>query len=210
MSLAKLSNEDRVRTAHEACFSLNLAIRELATPIQVFEFCHTRLNEMAIEFMTKRILPSMSELTGLRHIGFQSAVLAVFRLRETHDHLLVGWLFTEQDLRNLGFLPIEEFVGGKRKWRALEIVRHQILGHALARKSTKTKPGRIIPAAALGKAMRQAGLSDWQAFADRIRADLIPGAQRVRDELAEKYPNARAYVKLFGMDYDVYSSWDFP
>jgi hypothetical protein len=56
--------------------------------------------------------------------------------------------------------------------------------------------------------MRQAGLSDWQAFADRIRADLIPGVQRVRDELAEKYPNARAYVKLFEMDYEVYLNWD--
>ncbi len=207
MSLAKLSDEDRTRTAHEACFLLNLAVRELTSPVQVFEFCQKRLNEMAIEFTTKRILPSMSELTGLRHIAFQSAVLAVFRLRETRDHLLVGWLFTERQLRDLGFMPVEEFIGGERNWRSLEIVRHQILGHSIARKATKAKPGRIISPSSLGKAMWQAGLSDWEAFADRVRKELIPGVQRVRDELAEMYPDARTYVKLFGMEYDFYSNW---
>jgi hypothetical protein len=90
MSLLELSDTDRQRAAHEACFLLNLAIRDLKTPNQVFDFSQERMAGMMKELTLEGFLPLVSEITGLRHIGFQSAVLNVFRLRENRDHLLVG------------------------------------------------------------------------------------------------------------------------
>src|SRR3989337_275996 len=87
----------------------------------------------------------VSELTGLRHIGFQSAVLAVFRLRETRDHLLIGWLFTERQLRDLGFLPVEEFVGGDQsgeRWKSLDI---KSWGMHLLANQRKRNPAELFP-----------------------------------------------------------------
>lgn len=208
MSLLELSDTDRQQTAYEACFLLNLAIRDMRTPAQVFDFSEERMTNMIKELSTQDILPSVSEIIGLRHIAFQGAVLNLFRLRETRDHLLVGWLFTDQALRDLGLPPLQEFIGSDQNWKSFEIVRHQIVGHSVARKATRSKPGRIIPASVLGKAVREAGLYDWKAFTQRVRRDVIPGVERVRDELANRYPGAREFPRLFGMEYDYYSNSD--
>jgi len=208
MSLLELSDTDRQRAAYEACFLLNLTIRDLKTPDQVFDFSEERMVDMMKGLSTEGFLPLVSEITGLRHIAFQSAVLNLFRLRETRDHLLVGWLFTDQALRDLGLPPLQEFIGSDQNWKSFEIVRHQIAGHSVARKATRSKPGRIIPASVLGKAVREAGLCDWKAFVHRVRRDVIPGVERVRDELASRYPGAREFPKLFGMEYDYYSNSD--
>ena len=208
MSLLKLSDTDRQRTAYEACFLLNLAIRDLKTPDQVFDFSEKQMADMIKELSTENFQHSVSKISGLRHIAFQSAVLNLFRLRETRDHLLVGGLFTDQALRDLGLPPLQEFIGSDQNWKSFEIVRHQIAGHSVARKATRSKPGRIIPASVLGKAVREAGLYDWKAFVQRVRRDVIPGVERVRDELASRYPGAKEFPKLFGMEYDYYSNSD--
>lgn len=140
MSLFELSDRDRQRTAHEACFLLNLFIRDLRTPDRVFQFSDKQLAEMLKKFVSKRILPSLSEILGLRHIAFQSAVLNVFRLRETRDHLLVGWLFTDQALRDLGLPPLQEFIGSDKKWKSFEIVRHQLRAIQLPTKQQDQNP----------------------------------------------------------------------
>jgi hypothetical protein len=207
MTLNELSDAARLNVAHEACFLLNLASRELGSPVKVFEYSRGVVNENMSLSSVRDFMAIICGITGLRYIAFQSVVLAVFRLREIRMHLVAGWLFTEDELKNFGFLPLEDFIGGERMWRAFEIVRHQLMGHSIAHKSTKTKPGRMISGTALGKAIRQAGLQSWEGFADRVSKELVPGVLRTRDELAKRYPSARNYINCFQLEYEFYADW---
>jgi hypothetical protein len=124
-----------------------------------------------------------------------SVIVNLYRLKETQDHFLVGWVFTPEELRSLGFPPLEEFIGGQEKWNLFEIVRHQYAGHSTSRKATSTQPGRILSASVLGNALRETGLWDFEAFFKRVLAELVPGVERVRDELVRRYPSAEKFVK---------------
>jgi hypothetical protein len=131
-----------------------------------------------------------------------ASVLSVYRLRETRDYLLAGWLFTDQELRDYGLPPLQEFIGNETKCKSFEIVRHNMGGHSMIRKATKSKPGKIISAELLSTAVRRAGLDDWRGFVTRVNEELTPGVIKVRDELA--HPDVRHYLHYYQTEYDVF------
>ena len=212
----KLQGDARRTAAYEACLVLNQAINELITPLKVMELSESVLFEAAgrlsggISKSRKRpeLLFAMQEHRGTIKLAFTACVLSVYRLRETRDHLLREWLFTDKELRDLGLPPLQEFLGGEKQWANFEIIRHNMAGHSMVRKATKSGPGRIIPARVLGTAVRQAGLSDWKAFVTRVRRELTPAVQNIRDELAKEYPEVKHYLHYYQTEHDVFKYRD--
>jgi hypothetical protein len=117
--------------------------------------------------------------------------MSLYKVKEARDHLLVPWVFSNSELRQFGFPPVEEFVGD---WRAFMIVRGQYVGHVIASQAAKESPGRIISSRVLGDAHRRAGLWDAEPFLRRVERDLLPGIERTRKELFRMYPTARMFA----------------
>lgn len=210
----KLSGEARRNAACEACVVLNRTMNEVLVPLKVVE-----LSERIFAETTGRIgydiikssklaeiLFSMQEHRGMLDIALTACVLSVYRLRETRDHLLVDWLFTDDEATALGLPPLQNFMGGEKQWASLEIIRHNMAGHSMIRKGTKFRPGKIVPAQVLGTAVRQAGLSDWKAFVARVREELMPGVQKIRNELVKEYPEIKDYMHYYQTEYDVFEN----
>jgi hypothetical protein len=152
------------------------------------------------------LLYAMQEHLGMTKLAFTACVLSVYRLRETRDHLLRDWLFTDQELREMGLPPLQEFIGGENKWTSFEIIRHNMAGHSMIRKATRSKPGRIVPAQVLGTASRQAGLSDWKAFVSRVRKELTPAVENIRDKLANEFPEVKHFLHNYQTEHDVFEN----
>jgi hypothetical protein len=104
-------------------------------------------------------------------------VVIVYRLKEVREQLIVEWLLSESELQSLGFRPIDEMMGGEKKWRYFETVRGQYAGHSFAKRATNTRPGRIVDPRVLGKALRQIGLFEPTEFLKRARA-LVPRCRK--------------------------------
>jgi hypothetical protein len=177
-----LSNPDQ-ETACQAAVAINLAVADLLLPRHIFKL-FTQHEEAG------RI--SAGYATAARRLAMQLIVVNVFRLSEARTHLLCPWLFQDHELRAMGFLPLEEFVG---HWSALLVIRHQFAGHILSRKADGAQPGRIIPPEVFGRALRDSGLGDAEALLGRVEAELIPAVERVRAELFRRWPAAEEYVR---------------
>lgn len=171
------------RAGSEAACLLNEAIRQLLIPQHLFTL-FTKLEE------SKRA--SERYVSAVRHVAITSAIISLYRLKETRDHFLVS-LFSADELDTLGFLRLEQFVGD---WKAFEIVRHQYAGHAIAKPAKSGRPGRMLTAGQLGRALRRTSLWDAEAFLLRIREELVPAVERVRDELFRRFPEARRFVEI--------------
>jgi len=70
------------------------------------------------------------------------------------------------------------------------------VGHAIGRKATGGRPGRVISAKALGKALRSTGLWEADTFLRRVREEFVPSLQTIRDELFRRFPGARRFVEV--------------
>jgi hypothetical protein len=145
--------------------------------------CATRLEE------TKQAAESYA--AAVRRIAMAATVLGVYRVAETRKHFLSPWLFSEEELAQLGLPDIEVFV---RDWGAFEIVRSQWAAHAPAKKSTGGRPGRLVEASALGRALEKTGIGDEDRFLTRVRNDLTPAVERVRDQILANHPEARDFI----------------
>ena len=75
------------------------------------------------------------------------------------------------------------------------MLRHQYAGHATGAASSAKRPGSIIPPVRLGEAILGTGLSPLSPFLDRIAKELLPGVERVRDELTNRYKKVESYIK---------------
>jgi hypothetical protein len=164
---------------------LKEAIRELVIPRHLHALTE-RLEDGPV---------NMQWLAGVRHTVLMSIVMQVYRLKETREHFLCPWLFADVELRRLGLLPLEEFIG-HGKWRYFEIVRHQYAGHATSREAERGRPGRVLPASVLGNAFREAGLVNSIMFLDRVVAELAPAVENVLAELRQRYPDVDTFVKM--------------
>lgn len=120
-----------------------------------------------------------------------ATVIGVYRVNETRKHFLTPWLFSEEELQQLGLPDIEHFV---RDWGAFETVRSQWAAHAQAKRSTARRPGRLIDATALGRALERTGLGAKEEFLRRIRDELTPAVERVRDKILEAHAGARDFI----------------
>lgn len=179
-----MSDEMRQQVAWEAAVLLNEAIRELLIPqhlTALFEKLHDEGR------VTERYAGAVS------HTAMVSAILAIYRLREIRESFLVPWLFSELELSTLGLGPIEHFVGD---WSAFVMVRGQYVGHARRRKASRKFPARIPPPRILGEALVKSGLWERQSFLGRVREELVPAVERVRDELFKRYPDAKSFVEV--------------
>ncbi|TKS57851.1 MAG: hypothetical protein EWM72_03426 [Nitrospira sp.] len=176
-------------TANAAYLLLNEFIRELATPRYVFDLS-TRWEALS---------PSPEKvIAAFRHMALASLILNLYRLHETRSHFLVPFLYTESELKTLGLISVEEFIGADR-WKDFEILRHQYAGHATAKKAEGNIGGHILPPKLLGKAIRRTGLSDPAAFLNRIDKQLLPPVERVRNELGERFPAAKDFIKSYAL-----------
>jgi hypothetical protein len=139
--IEKLSVNKRAQAAKEAGYLLNEAIRELLAPTHI-----VRLSE---NWLSHNPIPLVA-LAAVRHLAVTSVVINIFRLKETRESFIEGWLIPDERLRALGFPPVEEFIGAE-KWNQFVVVRHQYARHAKRKEGTYKNPGRIVPALVLGK-----------------------------------------------------------
>lgn len=170
------------QAADDAALLLTEAIRELTIPQNLM----TCVNQLEA---TQSV--SATYAAAVRRIVMTVTVIGVYRVNETRKHFLTPWLFSEDELLQLGLPDIEHFV---RDWGAFETVRSQWAAHAQAKKSTALKPGRLIDAWALGRALERTGIGDEEQFLTRVRDELIPAVERVRDKVLEGHPEAREFI----------------
>lgn len=177
-----MDQETISRAACDAAHLLNEAIRELTIPQHLVTWAD-RLEE------TQRV--SETYAAAVRRIAVAATVIGVYRVGETRKHFLTPWLFSEEQLQHLGLPDIELFV---RDWGAFETVRAQWAAHAPAKKSTARRPGRLIDASALGRALERTGVGDEEQFLRRVRDELTPAVERVRDKILEAHAEARDFI----------------
>jgi len=170
------------QTACDASLLLTEAIRELTTPQHLMTYAN-QLEE------TKRV--SASCAAAVRRIAMTAAVIGVYRVSETRKNFLTPWLFSEEELQQFGLPDIKHFV---RDWVAFETVRSQWAAHAQASRPAARRPGRLIDAWALGRALERTGIGDEEQFLRRIRGELTPAVEKVRDKILEAYPEARDFI----------------
>lgn len=103
-------------TANEAYLLLNGFVRELATPRYVFV--------LSARWEAQSPVPG-KVIAAFQHMAQASLILNLYRLHETRSQFLVPFLFTENELRTRGLIPVEEFIGAAG-WGDFEILRHQM------------------------------------------------------------------------------------
>jgi|SRR5882724_378633 len=170
-------------TACEAAVAINSAVADLLLPRHIFRL-FTQQQEAG------RVTPGYA--TAARRLAMQLIVVNLYRLWEARQHLLSPWLFKDDELRAMGFLPLEEFVA---RWPALLTIRHQFAEHMLSREADRGQPGRILPPELFGRALRESGLWEADAFLARVENHVIPAVERVRAELFRRWPAAEDYVR---------------
>lgn len=176
-------------TANEAYVLLNEFTRELATPRYVFE----------LSVRWEALSPAPEKvIAAFQHMALASLILNLYRLHETISHFLVPFLFAENELKTLGIISVEQFIGAD-KWKDFEILRNQYAGHATAKKADGKISGRLLSPERLGKAIRSTGLNEPLAFLGRIEKELLPSVERIRKELDERYPLAKEFVKRYAI-----------
>lgn len=179
-----MTTDEIRRAACEACLLLNEAVRELVIPHQIHALTE-KLEDGPI---------NIQYLGAVRHTALTSVVIHLWRLHETRKNFLVPWLFTDAELKALGLPTLDEFLGpGKVKF--LEIVRHQYAGHPTAKGAKGGVPGEIIAPEVLGYALREIGLTRSAAFLDRVQCEIVPGVEKVRNEIVRRFPEAETYMK---------------
>lgn len=192
MKLTTIDEKTKRRAACEAYYLLNWAIGDLVVMNRLFEM--TKQWETDNPAGTKAIAGTRRFLT----IGL---IVVVYRLDEAREQMISGWLLSQEELEGLGFPPMVVYIGGKQNWSYFATIRGYA-GHSVANnKSSKKRPGRIIPAKVFGKALRETGLIDPEAFFKRITAELIPGVENVRDKLRDRYPETEQFIKDYASDY---------
>jgi hypothetical protein len=112
-------------TACEAAVAINTAVADLLLPRHIFRL-FTRHQEAG--------LVSAGYATAARRLAMQLIVVKLFRLWEAREQMLSPWLFRDDELRAMGLLPHQEFVG---RWPALLTIRHQFAGHMLSREADR-------------------------------------------------------------------------
>ena len=176
-------------TAHEAYLLLNGFVRDLATPRYVFD--------LSTHWEALSPLPE-KVIAAFQHMALASLILNLYRLHETRSHFLVPFLFTESELKKLGLISVEEFIGADG-WKDFEILRHQYAGHATAKKAEGNISGQILSPKRLGEAIRKTGLNEPPGFLNRIENELLPPVERVRNELGERFPAAKEFINSYNL-----------
>lgn len=175
--------EQKEQVAKDAAHLLNEAIRKLLIPQHLF---------LLFNNLQEQGTANERYASAVRHAAITVAIIEIFRLKETRNEFLVGWLFSDAKLRELGLPPLEEFVGD---WKSFEMVRHQYAAHAIAKRSKRGRPARAMRAKTLGEVLRRSGLLNADEFLLRVKEELVPGVEKVRDEIFRKYPAAREFIE---------------
>jgi hypothetical protein len=183
MTTTRVDEATLRRAACEAALLLNEAVRELVIPNQIHQ-----LTERYEDGKVK-----IAWLGAMRHTAMQTIIIGLWRVHEARTQFLVPWLFSDEELRDLGVPSMDQFLGGT--FKSFELVRHQYVGHATARRAKKGRPGQIIAPDVLGCALHDTGLLESKAFLTRVQNDLVPGIERARQDLVRRYPEAETYLK---------------
>jgi hypothetical protein len=186
-----ISVEVRRRAALEGGYLVNEAIRELIAPTRVMELT---------DYWMGLDPPPLDAIAAVRNMILRTIIVNVYRLQEARDHYLVPWVFSSDELRALGLRDMEAFLGGAAAWKAFALLRHQYAGHATGKARTATSPGRLVPARVLGKAIRDSGLNDLSLFLGRVRTELAPAIEQLRDEIGRRYPDLRRFIQQYAAD----------
>jgi hypothetical protein len=176
----------RQQTACEAAQLLNEAVRQLTAPSLILDLMKPWMEEDQ---------PNFLRIAAVRNVCILSIVVNLYRVMEIREHFLVDFLFTEENLRDLGFPSIEKFFGGAAKVRRLEVLRHQFAGHAMGRWAANDQPGRLIPAKLLGQALRETGLTELPDFAERLREEVAAQLESFVRELNRLFPAVSKFIR---------------
>jgi len=176
----------RQQTACEAAQLLNEAVRQLTAPSLILDLLGPLMKEAQ---------PNFLKIAAIRNLCTLSIVVNLYRVMEIRDNFLIDFLFTEKELRDLGFPSIEEFLGGAKKMRWLEILRHQFASHAMGRHAGNDQPGRLIPAKLLGQALREIGLIKLPDFAIRLREIVASKLESFVQELNRLFPTVERFIR---------------
>jgi hypothetical protein len=184
-----LTETEKQQAACEACYLLNYAIGDLIALKRLFDSTHT----------WEQLTPApLQAIRTSRRMLLMNLVIVLYRLKETRQQLLVNWLLSDAELLELGLPSIDEVVGGTDNWHYFEILRGQYAGHSFAKKNFKG-PGRMVKPRVLGEAQRKTGLLESDNFLKRARG-LVPGIEKVRDELVLRYPEAREFLRKYNSE----------
>jgi len=104
----------------------------------------------------------------------------------------------------LGLTPVEQFFP-HNSWKHFELLRHQYAGHSTGAKATSERPARIVPATRLGRAIEGTGLADLEGFLKRISSEILPGVEKVRDDLTSRYPRTKKFLETYSLEIEVAS-----
>jgi len=187
-----INDERRHRAALEGGYLLNEAIRELIAP--------TRIMDLTQNYELVDSVPSIEAIAAVRNMVLRTVIVNVYRVQEARENYLCPWVFSDAELCGLGLTDMKTFLGSRAAWKAFAILRHQYAGHATGNRGNRTTPGRLLPARVLGKAIRDSGLHDLPAFLERIKTELAPVIERVRDEVGRRYPDLRGFIRQYFAD----------
>ncbi|MBI4522772.1 MAG: hypothetical protein HY695_03040 [Deltaproteobacteria bacterium] len=173
----------REKIACEAAHLANELVRQLTVPSLILEDSETGQKK-------KNFLRA----GAIRNFCILGIIVNLYRVIELRDNFLLDILFSEDELRDMGFPSIHEFLGGLEQMKFLEILRHQFAGHATAKSATGKKPGKLISAKLLGIALRETGIDKLPEFATSLREKLAPQLEKFIDQMRRKFPAIDKFV----------------
>jgi hypothetical protein len=177
------SGDVQRHAACQAVLVLNESVRELIVPHEIHKMAQpTDDGPVNIPWMS-----------AMRHTALMSIVIGLWRLHEARAQFLVPWLFSDEELNDLGVPSLDMFFGGTLK--SFETVRHQYVGHVTAKEAKSGKPGEIIRPDVLGRALRDTGLSDSTALLKRVEQELVPNLERLVRTLVARFPESEEYFR---------------
>lgn len=176
----------RQRTACEAAYLLNEAVRQLISPSLIIDLMKSWMDEEQ---------PNFLRIAAVRNLCILSIIVNLYRVIEVRDHFLLDLLFTKEELQRSGFPSDNELLGAANNFRWLEILRHQYAAHAMGRRSGNDQPGRLVSAKLLGEAWKEMGINDLEGLVKRLREEVAVKLEAFVQHLNRLFPSVEKFIK---------------
>ena len=176
----------RKKIACEATYLANELVRQLSAPSLILEASEKDMRKGNFNFL---------RAGAIRNFCILGIIVNLYRVIELRDNFLIDILFSEYELRDMGFPSIDKFLGGSEQMKYLEILRHQFSGHATAKWASDRKPGELISPKLLGTALRETGIDNLRDFAKRLRADFASQLEEFIGKMRGQFPAVDKFVR---------------
>jgi hypothetical protein len=178
--------KNREQIACETTYLANELVRQLTAPSLILEDSERDGETENFSFL---------RAGAIRNFCILGIIVNLYRVIELRHNFLIDILFSEDELRSMGFPSIEEFLGGSEKMKFLKILRNQFAGHATAKWASGERPGELLSAEVLGTALRETGIDKLPEFAKRLRDELASQLEQFVGQMRRKFPAVDKFVK---------------